>query len=61
MSLTFGARATAAALLALSISSAWAQGANAFGATIRNPGSIVPEWWNEHDYIVGADRELTHL
>lgn len=26
---------------------AFAQTANTFGATIRNPGSMLPEWWNE--------------
>ena len=51
MSLTFGARGFAATALALSMSSVWAQGANVFGATIRNPGSVVSEWWNERAYI----------
>ncbi len=24
---------------------------NNFGATVRNPGSVMPEWWNEEDYV----------
>lgn len=25
--------------------------ANQFGATVSNPGSVLPEWWNEEDYV----------
>jgi hypothetical protein len=24
---------------------------NQFGATVRNPGSVMPEWWNEENYV----------
>jgi hypothetical protein len=38
-----------------------AQTPNAFGATIRNPGSIVPEWWNETRYIPERVGDSLHL
>ncbi|WP_394778258.1 hypothetical protein [Undibacterium sp.] len=55
---------TASALIAAGIlcsSTAVAQTANAFGATIRNPGSITPEWWNEVAYIPERLEGALHL
>ena len=40
---------------------AFAQNANTFGATIRNPGSMLPEWWNEGGYIPERLEEALHL
>ena len=38
-----------------------AQATNAFGATIRNPGSVMPEWWNEVAYIPDQLDGALHL
>jgi hypothetical protein len=49
-----------AALLPLS-AQAQLQFGNLFGAKKQNPGSVLPEWWNETDYIPPVQDGALHI